>query len=90
MNYNLSYHHVDHSVAFEEFLNKKLNNMSKLMNRVGRVDFVADRNGQGFRFSARVNGVKHDFYSKADSANVYQAAAKVMSRMKAWLLMHKA
>ncbi|EQC50929.1 HPF/RaiA family ribosome-associated protein [Bacteriovorax sp. DB6_IX] len=85
MNYNLSYHHVDHSGAFEQFLEKKLHSMNRLMNGVGRVDFVADRNGQGFRFSARVNGKKSHFYSKADSANVYQAAAKVMARMKAWL-----
>lgn len=63
--------------------------MSRLMNGVGRVQFVADRNGQEFRFSARVNGKKHHFYSKADSANVYQAAAKVMARMKAWLQLHK-
>ncbi|OIQ16090.1 MAG: hypothetical protein BM556_15630 [Bacteriovorax sp. MedPE-SWde] len=89
LNYSLSYHHVDHSKSFEKYLLNKLENMNRLMGNVGSVNLVADRNGQEFSFSARVNGKNGKFYSKADSANVYQAASKVMSRVKAWLQLHK-
>lgn len=82
MNYNLSYHHVDHSNAFDSFVAQKVEHMHKLLNRVGSLEFVADKNGRDFSFSAHLKANKKEFYFKSNAENIYEAAAKVMARMR--------
>ena len=84
MNYNLSYHNVDHSSAFEDYVAKKLKGISKEFRNVGHIQFVADKKGPEYVFSANVNGQKHSFYKRSKGDNVYKAAANVLVAFKNW------
>lgn len=84
MLYNLSYHNVDHSEAFEDYVAKKLKGISNDFRNVGHIQFVADKKGPDYVFSANVNGHKHSFHKKAKGDNVYKAAANVLNSFKNW------
>ena len=88
MKYNLSYHHVDHSGAFEEFLDEKLINMKHLMKGIGHIDFIADKDSDEFKFSVNIKSQHNQFHSSDKAANIYQAASKVIPKMKSWLQSH--
>jgi ribosomal subunit interface protein len=88
--YNLSYHHVDHSSAFEEFLTEKVEKMGHLMTGIGHIDFIADKDSSDdFKFSVNIKSKHNQFYSSDKAANIYQAASKVIPKMKAWLQSHQ-
>ena len=89
MKYNLSYHHVDHSKAFEEFLNSKIKKMNHLLSKVGHAEFVADKDANNFKFSVNIKSKHSDFHGSDKAENIYQAASKVFPKMKAWLLSHQ-
>lgn len=84
MNYELSFHNVDHSAAFENYVAKKLKGISNDFRNVGHIQFVADKKGPEYVFSANVNGHKHQFHKKAKGDNVYQAASDVLVAFKNW------
>ena len=89
MKYKLSYHHVDHSPAFEEFLDHKVKHLDRLMGGVGHIDFVADKDARDFKFSVNIKSKHNQFHSSEKAADIYQAASKVIPKMKAWLLSHE-
>lgn len=89
MKYNLSYHHVDHSKAFEDFLYGKVDKMGHLMRNVGHVDFVADKDANDFKFSVNIKSKNSEFHGSDRAENIYQAASKVLPKMKAWLQSHQ-
>ncbi|EQC49209.1 putative ribosomal subunit interface protein [Bacteriovorax sp. BSW11_IV] len=82
MQVHVAYHQVDHSLAFDQFVMEKLNNMKRFFKGNEDVDCVVAKDGKNYIFSLHYKGHGVDKFVRVKSNNVYKSAALGVEKLR--------
>lgn len=81
MLFKLSFHHVDHSEAFREFLADKFDKLNRKIPRLNDVSVVVDKEADKFDVKVAGRMGRKDIHVHASDKNIYKAAIKVFANL---------